>query len=100
MKKEKHTPAPWTACRTLFDGKTVSFRIACNKHGSSNPLAECTGGYDSDEMAANARLIASAPELLEALKEITESFYVHPKDSFLKDIRERARAAIAKAESN
>lgn len=90
-----HTPAPWIACQTLFNGKTTAFRIACNEHGSSFPLAECAGNqgkYNPDEMEANARLIAAAPDLLFALEAIVALDGQWSNDSYA-----QAERAIAKA---
>jgi hypothetical protein len=54
------------------------------------------GGDDSPEGLANARLIAAAPELLEALENIILSSDANCGDSLANAI-EAARAAIAKA---
>ena len=61
----KHTPGPWEAIGNLV-------RSPMDKEsGSGVQLAECADRYyqkvNSDEAKANARLIAAAPELLEAL---------------------------------
>lgn len=61
MKDLKHTPAPW-----IFSGETASLfgHIKIGKHELTiNTPAE------SRERIANAKLIASSPELLEALIE-------------------------------
>ena len=62
----KHTPGPWT---TSQQNGLRLFIV-----GQDEALAECfrmeqTGGFDAT-LFANARLIAAAPELLEALKEL------------------------------
>lgn len=49
----------------------------------------------SDETSANARLIAAAPDMLEALKECLEAFAALGIDATLPVLH--ARAAIAKA---
>jgi len=60
-----HTPGPWT----IYEGTHVM---------SGNRLVANTGGYQSnfaDDLTmnkANARLIAAAPELLEALEAIAK----------------------------
>ena len=64
----KHTPGPWRA------------EISCDETGAPQKcwwisakgdvdIGETSGEKRSDEEAANARLIAAAPELYEALKE-------------------------------
>lgn len=48
-------------------------------------------------MEANARLIAAAPDLLEALQALTVLFSPLAKDSTTANWIDKARAAIAKA---
>jgi hypothetical protein len=90
----KHTPGPvWTA---------HDKRPHC--HGFSifagNEFVAFVGDSDGrTDCASNARLIAAAPELLEALKDLLEWFDDEsrsPRPAPLK----KARAAIAKAEGN
>jgi hypothetical protein len=85
----KHTPGPWVAFQRDKEKGTNYYRILLHNHPDQQ------GVYGQDSLCgycgeANARLIAAAPELLEALKEIametTEAW-----------TRWRARAAIAKA---
>lgn len=81
-----HTPGPWTARKhTDTKGWTVS---AGNSIASVKPRPEAE---------ANARLIAAAPELLEALKEIREACCSGMGSLPAADIK-RAQAAIEKAE--
>lgn len=87
-----HTPGPW------FVGETWKLRppIYCNTGEI------CTTEHGQEDSRANARLIAAAPELLEALKELVEwamdaatelDIPTHSPSCISK-----ARAAIAKAE--
>ena len=74
----KHTEGPWTEPRVYKDGYGAPYYIAIygnkgkaivhHKHiiGDSSPYEEAT---------ANARLIAAAPELLEAAEEIVHRLY-------------------------
>jgi len=93
----QHTEGPWIVSGTLkagddfeyvnADGPVVIARIhSPGLHPNTpDPTATC---------AANARLIAAAPELLEVARECVEhSARVHP------DLRARLLAAIAKAET-
>ena len=61
-----HTPGPWEACDpgdySDFDGQSVVIL------GDDRRMAVVQG--DSDEAVANARLIAAAPAMLEALRDI------------------------------
>ena len=62
-----HTPAPW-----ILDDLGDKWDLITetkNPHGPSW-IAEIISGYDGDE--ANAKLIAAAPELLEACKAMAE----------------------------
>lgn len=63
-------------------------RQDCEKNGND-------GNYAPNE--DDARLIAAAPDLLEALKSIAEGCSF-PEDDVQRACRDRARAAIAKAE--
>ena len=58
------------------------------------------GGKDAslDELKANARLIAAAPELLAALRELCADKYL--SDPINADRMKNARAAISKVEGN
>lgn len=104
----KHTPGPWEACALFsasenhhgfFIGEPNGYRIA-----TVIPM-DC----DGIEGLANARLIAAAPEFLEALRtfanvgeyrELREAMAMclrpHERDGFLAAF-EQAKAAIAKA---
>lgn len=82
----KHTPGPWK----------LNIDTVCIRNGVQ--VQPVTHHMDSQGMA-DARLIASAPELLEALKAV-RCFYENAKhlsgdeDAILEEVR----AAIAKAE--
>ena len=75
MSASKHTPGPWRleADPAHFDSLTTvtgGQRMNANQHAwPAHPLTVQVGGMAAlHEMQANARLIAAAPELLEALK--------------------------------
>lgn len=57
---QAHTPGPWTA-EAEREGGPVTY-----VHAKAHGIADCNAGYPNDE--ANARLIAAAPELYEALR--------------------------------
>ena len=98
----KHTPGPWTA--TFEDYRWV---IDCQgEFGPKKALAVTAGFFPKHE--ANARLIAAAPDLLEALKlahkaleaiadEMTVGERYTNAGQHLIDSLEPSRAAIAKA---
>ena len=98
-----HTPGPWNFSAS-FD--SVERRV---KHGDNPPLVwAIASGINSAhpdympraEQIANARLIAAAPELLDALDRISTAYdetLRHPIASQLLQAIYRSRAAIAKA---
>lgn len=95
MAAQKHTPGPWTI-RT--EKRT---RLVCDAHGNQiaaiRPVKRY--GVEGDD-AANARLIAAAPEMYEALRIIADSEEFNG-DAFVCDfetLQGVARSAIAKAE--
>lgn len=82
----KHTPGPWhrnvkpaTKYNTVWSGR--------NKH-VARVVVE---GLDPEEVEANIRLIAAAPDLLEALQTLLVDGRDYTK------ARDKARAAIVKA---
>lgn len=89
----KHTPAPWIVVKDSYD---TYVDTADDKHH----IADCDGtGMDLSEAQANARLIATAPELLDSLKWLVSLFEKECKQETIghKAITE-AKQAIAKAE--
>ncbi|MGL5117545.1 MAG: hypothetical protein ACRC7C_19710 [Beijerinckiaceae bacterium] len=88
----KHTPGPWTAVR-WNDNESDTYGWSFSAGGYSLPLDEVETD-NPDECDANARLIASAPDLLKWLTEAVKTF--GPEQH---ELRDRARAAIAKATS-
>lgn len=110
MVDAKHTPGPWrTYSARGSDGEHCYWGIDPEGDyrgtiGSSHD-AEHIGGITKEESEANARLIAAAPELLEALDEMTaicaactfENIYIRGQYFNREGSVERARAAIAKA---
>lgn len=104
-----HTPGPWsietvpTSCGICHkvgpfpgkrpDGKPRHACLYADYPSKSNPA--------DDELAANARLIAAAPDLLESLILMVRT-HDEPAETLLQETREqqwiaKARAAIAKA---
>lgn len=104
MSAGKHTPGPWTFGYYGCSGYCIQ---GGGQHIATSIL------YKKDGGEANARLIAAAPELLEALQRTTEmcesyadwikrnvmsaTIEEHPYLPELEGAAEDARAAIAKA---
>jgi len=96
----KHTPSPWEVGQLDHAGQ----RIVRGKH-----IEICTCWHHSvrsieQEMEANARLIAAAPDILGELKRMVEHFEVFASDHSMEASTETwsalhcAKAAISKAE--
>lgn len=93
-----HSPGPWTYEVARTCDTKVSFDISA-PHGPTFDrfdVAHLTNPY-SGTAEGNARLIASAPELLAALKEMHAAFRFYSKGHELNAIQS-AHRAIAKAE--
>lgn len=90
--KAQHTPGPWMA--TVGNRGTL-----CVISGDAWICGELSNGNGEvpGEAEANARLIASAPELLSALKDLVEAVYEH--GTFVPDAPiDQANRIIARAE--
>lgn len=93
MSEPKHTQGPWCihtetqphGCPIVGNGRGLM--LAMLSHSINYP-------DQRDEANANARLIAAAPELLEALKAVLANSL---DSKGLADAHKQARAAIAKA---
>ena len=91
---DKHTPGPWEA----VDSLTIRGPFCIGD--PSRPgwlIAGLPANIPEAERVANARLIAAAPELLEALQAIEVLFTPLARDSTAATWIDKARAAIAKA---
>lgn len=69
----KHTKGPWSVVEQWMTGATIRanadkplYTLVATAHGA------IFAGPPYDEMLANARLIAAAPELLEALERVEQ----------------------------
>lgn len=96
--KTQHTPGPWVA----VDLPTA---VAIKSHMGN--VANIQRGSMRDRQQANARLIASAPDLLDALKDLAQSIvwkefgecrgFTEEMPLPIITAVEKARAAISKA---
>lgn len=99
---KKYTPSPWVAVGTWVEHPSDTVPDICD----CDPRIMDQQLYRSDEEAcANARLIAAAPDLLNALKKAEDLLYAsadentelnsYGRDCF--DAMQQARLAIHKA---
>ena len=106
MSEAKHTPGPWLIAKT----DAASFVYALNDSGYNRFWAHVIGGKlrrgkstSKVETEANARLIAAAPDLLEALVAIDNALRTAWSNGSLPDsvipekLAQQCSAAIAKA---
>jgi hypothetical protein len=100
--KAQHSSGPWHVGgeHTDFGGTTEDggyFGIGNGRVAIARALK--TGCIDAEEAKANAALIATAPELLEKLKEVVRSADMTERGKvFVPEFIDSCRAAIAKAE--
>jgi hypothetical protein len=103
MNTPKHTPGPWR----IFNagrGRTLSIHGPRGELGTNEDCVVNWPGFDScdkpkRERVANARLIAAAPDLLEALEAFAAAEFGE-MDAYrarLSIAAEKARAALTKA---
>jgi hypothetical protein len=95
MQEFKGTPGPWVVMNTADIFTSLGAKNSEGIEASRNDgwhVADCDmGGLCLDEVAANACLIAAAPDLLEALQQVVAiSDRKH-------EAWDKAHAAIAKA---
>ena len=102
----KHTPGPWKI--TSATHPIIGWRITAND-GSVAGVHKAGPRQSINECKANARLIAAAPELAEALRALygtakvvdaqNKAQYERPC-GFAPELLEQARAALAKLEGD
>jgi hypothetical protein len=102
MSAPKHTPGPWNLGSSNVPVSLLSVHasIAGSKHSTIARLSlPKKVGIGYDEAEANARLIAAAPELLEALKACLHCFdeMTGRKPAFVEDSIAMGNEAVAKA---
>lgn len=104
-----HTPGPWFTEDVTFyssrakDNKWVEIWTRGPDGGKQNIIALSgygAEGFDLKTQKANARLIAAAPELLEAAKEALAWFKAGETGAMDLPFKGKLKAAIAKAEAS
>lgn len=101
MTEAKHTPGPWSVVPTEPDDKPHKPRTVTQPVGPDSPhkyrLADVYAWGSHAERDANARLIAVAPDLLEACQELIFHLPCAPDNHAGHRAFKKAKAAIAKA---
>jgi hypothetical protein len=108
MSEKTFTPGPWQTMPEEHDKQYVRIRGTQlgERYKIANVLApdyEGANELEADETRANARLIAAAPELLEALRDMLSGWkYIREVHGDLYGVgwdraQEKAESAIAKA---
>jgi len=101
----KHTPGPWIGAGPSFGDPLPRYTteiVTEWEEDDNRVICELPFDHHDDENEANARLIAAAPELLEALKRLMQVgrayciCYDYSDES--EDAWDYAETAIAKAE--
>lgn len=104
MSEMKHTPGPWSSNPFSMTGAVWAENefIASVYPNAPKGWDGLSAYHRSDEMKANAQLIAAAPDLLAALKEVSDWINNWSPDFIMDeewpDTDEKLRAAIARAE--
>jgi hypothetical protein len=91
----KHTPSPWLVGPAFDNDGAPEIIIEHQTPAGNLVIAVALPGLQGQE--ANARLIAAAPELLEALRDAVVLFACHAKDCTTMNWLDRAEAALTKA---
>lgn len=87
-----HTKGPWKVGQYLGSLRQFVIHMDIGDNARGSDVAFTSAAFGNDETIANARLIAAAPDLLEALHEMVRTFAKNHAPSV--DV---ARAAIARA---
>ena len=94
MTTYKHTPGPWAI---EHDGPALPIITAPATTSAGKIMTDVIAHAKGDNAEANARLCASAPELLEALEWAIEALDDNRLDQVAVYLEFKGREAIAKA---
>ena len=98
----KHTPGPWRVQPYTWQRGNVSVfapKFGRAPYGACVAYTPCSDGVGGAAGAlANARLIAAAPELLEALRRLLAAYSVSHSPEHRQSCWDQARAAIKAVE--
>jgi hypothetical protein len=98
MSAAKHTPGPWHVKQLMSYVDQFEIRGPRDSGVMVARTIEWGSAAEGDDPSeANARLIAAAPELLEALQEMVDEINSGDEPGHGSPWHDKARAAIAKA---
>lgn len=98
MSGAKHTPGPWATDEADHTEPYQDITIRAGRRSICRVWIDDAPVHDyNNEQRVNARLIAAAPELLEALKRLTTAIDHATELHRFSTLWDDARAAIAKA---
>lgn len=89
----KHTPGPWIA----DEAGRVGFTVFSPEAGYIIGCHDDEGRYGAIDSEANARLIAAAPDLLDALQSLLKGIFDGPDEAHAAMLVAKGRDAINKA---
>lgn len=92
-----HTPGPWTAAPMVRHADNAFYITATPNGNNSEKEVAVVGPCLAKTTAANARLIAAAPDLLDALEALAKLTFESGLTADNTDDWRQARVAIAKA---
>lgn len=91
------TKGPWhIKAHTANSPAEITAGCDWTVYGADETMV-CFEGGRTDSAAANASLIAAAPDLYEALKELIDMDVAYQRGQKVSDAVDKARAALAKA---
>lgn len=97
----QHTPGPWHIGEGIYNGNIFAKngRQKFYHDGCSSRQAVCTirHGWNAEEDNANARLIAAAPQMLEALRAALTNTTGPTEETEGEQLRDQIAEAIAAA---
>lgn len=99
MTDRKHTPGPWRVVRDRNGAATMILSSQKDEDGDELPVIDYEHGGYTYAYEANARLIAAAPDMYEALKEAREALATEIKFEISASVAESLEATIAQIDA-
>lgn len=97
MTTTNHTPGPWAITKGAYGALWAGPAMLPHPGRDMEFCAQARGASYLAERDADARLIAAAPDLLAALRDLFAGMEQHGAEKWMPHRMERARAVIASA---